>query len=234
MTPIARLRLAILLVAISLSAIAAACSGDSGTQPTPVPKATATVAPTPATTASPELALADPQDVDRAALVALYEATGAANWLNKDNWLSEAPLDEWYGLTVDGNGRVIELALFENQLSGEIPPELGNLSNLQGLYLSDNQLSGQIPSELGSLSSLRPLAIDGNRLTGAIPPELGALSDLLALYLSENPLNGCIPEGLRGIPDNDYYQLGLPICGASGTVPSPSVSPVATPTAGLL
>ena len=112
MTPIARLRLAILLVAISLSAIAAACSGDSGTQPTPaasptpVPKATVTVAPTPATTASPELALPDPQDVDRAALEALYEAAGAANCLNKDNWLSEAPLDEWYGVTVDGNGRV--------------------------------------------------------------------------------------------------------------------------------
>ena len=110
--------------------------------------------------------------------MALYEATSAANWRNNDNWLNEAPLDEWYGVTVDGNGRVIELALFENQLSGEIPPELDSLSNLRGLYLSDNQLNGEIPSKLGSLSSLRLLAIDGNRLTGEIPPELGSLSQL--------------------------------------------------------
>ena len=166
--------------------------------------------------------------------MALYEATGAANWLNYDNWVSEAPLDEWYSVTVDGNGRVIELSLFENQLSGEIPPELGNLSNLQGLYFSGKQLSGEIPSELGSLSNLLNLYLSGNQLSGEIPPELGSLSDLLAAYLSENQFSGCVPEGLRGIPDNDFHQLGLPICGASGTVQLPSVSPAAALPAGLL
>ena len=101
--------------------------------PTPVPTAKATVAPAAAPTAP-----ADPQDIDRAALVALYEATGAANWWNNDNWLSEAPLGDWYGATVDGNERVIELSLFENQLSGEIPPELAVLSDLRWLCLSGN------------------------------------------------------------------------------------------------
>ena len=45
-----------------------------------------------------------------------------------------------------------ELWLTFNQLSGAIPPELGNLANLTVLGLSFNQLSGAIPSELGNLS----------------------------------------------------------------------------------
>ena len=56
-----------------------------------------------------------------------------------------------HGVTTDDNGRVIELDLWNNQLSGEIPPELGNLANLTRLSLSTNQLSGEIPPELGSL-----------------------------------------------------------------------------------
>jgi hypothetical protein len=59
--------------------------------------------------------------------------------------------------------------LYNNQLSGEIPPELGNLSNLQDLRLSNNQLSGPIPSQLGEIQSLQYLFLDHNRLIGTIP-----------------------------------------------------------------
>lgn len=127
------------------------------------------------------------------------------------------------------------LAIDGNRLTGQIPPELVSLSNLQNLYLSGNQLSGEVPPEFGNLSDLVALYRDENRLGGAIPPELGVLSQLRWLYLSENQLNGCVPEGLRGIPDNDFHQLGLPVCGASGTVQAPSVgSVVACPSARLL
>ena len=70
---------------------------------------------------------------DRAALVALYNATGGPNWNSNNNWLSDVPISEWSGVTTDDNGRVTELYLSQNQLTGPIPPELGNLSNLQGL-----------------------------------------------------------------------------------------------------
>ena len=83
-----------------------------------------------------------------AALAALYEATGGANWKNNYNWLSGAPLGEWYGITTDSIGRVIGLDLSGNQLSGEVPPELGSFSNLQWLYLYGNQLSGCVPEGL--------------------------------------------------------------------------------------
>ena len=97
-------------------------------------------------------------------------------------------------------------------MTGEIPPELGGLSNLTGLYLGDNQLTGEIPPELGGLSNLTELVLDGNQLTGEIPPELGGLSNLQRLYLSDNRLTGCVPPRLRDVPDNDLDQLGLPFC----------------------
>ena len=110
---------------------------------------------------------------DRDALVALYNATDGPNWLNNANWGSDRHLSEWDGVATDGNGRVDGLYLSNNQLTGEIPAELGSLSLLTDLYLYTNQLSGEIPAELGSLSNLQVLSLSGNQLSGEIPAELG-------------------------------------------------------------
>ena len=48
-----------------------------------------------------------------AALVALYNATGGANWRNNGNWLSNAPMGEWHGVTTDSDGRVTDLSLYD-------------------------------------------------------------------------------------------------------------------------
>ena len=53
-----------------------------------------------------------------------------------DNWLSDAPLGEWGGVSTNDDGRVTRLHLLGNDLSGEIPAELGSLSNLEALSLS--------------------------------------------------------------------------------------------------
>ena len=55
---------------------------------------------------------------DREALVALYNATDGPNWDSSGNWLSDVPIGEWFGVTTDDNGRVTELRLGDNQLSG--------------------------------------------------------------------------------------------------------------------
>ena len=101
---------------------------------------------------------------DMAALVALYNGTNGANWKTNTNWLSEAPLVslwDWHGVTTDQNGRVTELALASNDLSGTIPAELGerNLTKLQRLDLSENELSGPLPLTLSALSQLSVLDI---------------------------------------------------------------------------
>ena len=85
---------------------------------------------------------------DRAALEALYDTTNGANWANNTNWNSSAPLDQWYGVFTNANGRVTQLVLYGNGLTGSIPSSLGSLTNLLGLSLSNNDLTGSIPSSL--------------------------------------------------------------------------------------
>ena len=97
---------------------------------------------------------------DRAALVALYNATDGANWANNTNWLSNNPLANWYGVTTNA-GRVTTLALDRNNLTGSIPTQLGDLSSLEILRLYQNRLTGSIPPELGNLSNLRHLFLLG-------------------------------------------------------------------------
>ena len=142
----------------------------------------------------------DSVESDRAALVALYHATDGPNWTDNTNWLSEEPLSEWHGVaTKMMPARVTELNLGFNQLTGEIPVELAQLSQLRWLALSDNQLTGEIPVELGNLSQLTVLFLSSNQLTGEIPVELGNLTQLLYLALSGNQLTGEIPAELGNL-----------------------------------
>ena len=136
---------------------------------------------------------------DRAILVDFFDATGGANWTNNSNWLSDRPMREWHGVATDASGRVNGLLFRGNNLSGEILPSLGNLSNLEALAFHRNQLTGPIPSTLGSLSNLELLGLGGNQLTGPIPTTLGNLSKLELLYVYENELVGTIPPGLGNL-----------------------------------
>ena len=145
---------------------------------------------------------------DRAALVALYEATNGPNWVYNDNWLTDAPLGEWHGVSTDASGRVQGLNLLQNGLTGEIPPELGNLANLIVLRLYLDHLTGKIPPELGNLANLRILWLMSNDLTGEIPPELGNLTDLYDLRLASNDLTGEIPPELSNLTDLTWLLLG--------------------------
>jgi hypothetical protein len=99
--------------------------------------------------------------------------------------------------------------LGDNPLSGGIPPELGNLSNLQLLSISQTyQLAGPIPPELGNLSNLQNLYLYSNALTGSIPPELGRLTNLRILYLFSNHLSGAIPPQIWQLRNLEELWLG--------------------------
>ena len=153
---------------------------------------------------------------DRAALVAFHEATNGSRWTRDDNWLTDAPLEEWYGVNTDSDGRVVELSLYTSGniggitgvgLTGSIPPLLGNLDRLRVLNLSLNDLTGQIPPELGNLRSLEKLELSSNDLEGPIPPELGNLTGLKRLELNHNRLSGGIPPGLGDLTELDFLWL---------------------------
>ena len=180
---------------------------------------------------------------DRAALVALYNATGGADWTNNTNWLSNEALSEWHRVETDEDGRVTALRLGVNKLSGEIPAELenltklqelsfsintlsgeipaelrGNLTNLEGLDLLQNTLSGEIPAELGNLTNLQLLYLHSNLLSGEIPVELGGLTNLQSLYLSENALSGEIPVELGNLTNLQLLYLDSNLL--SGKIPA--------------
>ena len=151
---------------------------------------------------------------DRAALIALYNATNGAGWTNKSNWLmSDRPLEQWYGVTTDSAGRVTRLDLSFNGLSGSIPSALGNLTNLTYLRLNGNGLSGSIPTQLGNLTNLIHLYLGNNQLSGEIPSSLGNLTNLTHLFLHPNPLLVCILRVWLNVPINDHkYNPRRPFC----------------------
>jgi hypothetical protein len=119
---------------------------------------------------------------DRLALEALFASCGGAGWERKGGWMTDAGLGEWHGVTVDAEGRVIELDLYNNKLAGPLPSALQQLSALKKLFLYGNKLTGPVPAELGQLGALKYLNLLGN-------PQLSG-QEALRLHLQEhNP--GC-------------------------------------------
>ena len=166
---------------------------------TPVPTATSGPTPAPTATSAPPPTLT-PAEMDRAALMALYEATGGPGWANSAHWASQGPLHQWYGVTVSTRGRVIELSLQENRLTGELPAELGDLPELRNLRLWSNELTGEIPPELARLTELEQFAVGGNRLHGLIPEWLADFRNLSELHISTNSFTGPLPPWLGELP----------------------------------
>ena len=122
-------------------------SGDAPTATDAPAATTATVPPT--VTDAPVPATAPPAasgsaETDREALVAIYNATDGENWNRSDNWLSDAPLDEWEGVTTDDEGRV-------TKLNGKL--DRGDTGGQPANSVPRRQ-PGEIPAELGSLTSL--------------------------------------------------------------------------------
>ena len=144
---------------------------------------------------------------DRAVLELLYHATDGPNWIINRGWLTDER--HWFGVATDHDtGRVYDLRLQNNNLSGPIPPELGQLTHLTGqLELYGNNLSGPIPPGLGQLADLDGLVLSRNNLSGPIPPGLGQLANLTGLYLNDNNLSGPIPPGLGQLANLDYLDL---------------------------
>ncbi len=132
------------------------------------------------------------------ALNTLYISTGGDQWKNRSGWdTGTTPPNvehfaQWHGLAVK-DGDLTRIELSRNNLRGNLPPELGNLSRLRKLSLGRNQLTGGVPSAFGKLASLNILHLKGNWLTG-LPPEIGNLSNLKKLHLGENQLTTLPPE----------------------------------------
>ncbi len=214
-------------------------AGPSATDPTPTPSLLERAAereatpeagpsatdPTPTSAADPTITVDEAAELDRAALVALYEATGGDGWTDNANWLSDSPIGQWSGVTVHATGRVAALALTGNNLVGTVPPELGSLTALAQIDLGGNRLDGCLPANLRG-----QLNIPGSDLAG-LPFCAGDRDALVALYeatggdswtdndgwLSDSPIGQWY--GVTADDSGQVTALGLNDNNLVGTVP---------------
>ena len=168
---------------------------------------------------------------ERAALIALYNATNGDIWVDQSGWKT-APLDadgfampgtegNWFGvfvLTTPTVDQVVKIFLPSNNLNGTIPATMGKLERLQVINLENNRLLGSIPSEIASLGYLEVLNLRHNNLVGSIPQGLGNLGNLQYLDLGENKLIGSIPPELGNLGNLEY--LALPTNMLEGSIPA--------------
>jgi len=136
----------------------------------------------------------------------LYEETDGANWKNNENWLDGEPCqNDWMSSS--------HYECFSGELRTEQQPiccqaSAESLATVVKLDLYDNRLSGTIPPELKNLESMRLLVLDSNSLHGTIPPEIGDMYYLKVLWLQNNALSGTIPTELMkylGAYDEDLH-----------------------------
>jgi Leucine-rich repeat (LRR) protein len=150
---------------------------------------------------------------EKEALFALYNSTNGDSWINKTGWDFNTPVTAWngstgwFGITLTNN-HVRFILLSNNNLTGSIPTQIDQLSELTGFNFSNNKLQGNIPKEIGKLTKMQQISLSNNNLQGAIPPEIGLLENLEILYLAFNRLNNVIPFQISNLSKLQHLMLG--------------------------
>ena len=95
----------------------------------------------------------------------------------------------------------------KNQISGPLPPEWANMTQIQGLSLQDNQISGPLPPQWSRMAKLEELHLDSNLLNGSLPPEWSNMTQLRLLHFPNNQLSGPLPRQWSAMPEQPLLDL---------------------------
>lgn len=143
---------------------------------------------------------------DRTILCYLYECLNGDGWNDNTKWCSDAPLEDWFGITVEGN-RVVEINVDSNGLTGELSSQLGNLDQLRVLNLFNNRIGGSFPTEIWNLTQLEKIDIYYNGLVGSIPTNIGEFTNLIHFDIGNNQFGGPIPDDLFKLTQLEHLAL---------------------------
>ncbi|PIN06696.1 Serine/threonine protein kinase [Handroanthus impetiginosus] len=113
------------------------------------------------------------------------------------------------------------ISVLVNRLTGEIPTELGNMTNLTYLNLEANYFSGPIPPDIGKLTNLKSLILSSNQLTGQLPTSFSGLTNLNDFRINDNNLTGRIPDFMQNW--RQVTRLEMEASGLEGPIP-PNIS----------
>lgn len=155
------------------------------------------------------------EETDRTALIALYNTTDGQNWSRP--WDLNADHKTWGGISVNSDDCVDEISLSNNNLTGEIPPEIGNLTELIWFRAQKNNLTGEIPAEIKNLTLIERIDLSSNNITG-IPAEIKELTTLDYLDLGSNKLEGAFPLQITEL--KSLRSLDLTRNNFSGIIPT--------------
>ena len=140
---------------------------------------------------------------DREALIAFYNATDGPNWTDNTNWCSDAPLDMWYGVTTNSEGRVTGISLSDNGLSGDAGNTLAPLSKLTYLSCYSNSLIGL---DLSANTALTLLYCDNNNLSDL---DLSNNTALTTLWCYSNNLSALDLSGNTALTSLRCYSNNI-------------------------
>jgi len=173
---------------------------------------------------------------DKAALIAFYNAMGGDNWKRNNNWLSDKPLSEWYGITTNQDGCVVIIELDGNFDNNTLSTGGNNLVGklydldfpmLERLLLGNNSLSGVIP-DFTKMPNLKVIGLHNNDLNGVIPnfskipfatelafnhnnlekfPDLSQCPELKRIHFNFNRLAGSLPTSIGNLKKLNHLSV---------------------------
>lgn len=149
----------------------------------------------------------------RAAVV--YYALGGGSWSTSTMWLEESNECEWFGLECEGYTRgdvdsyvpITGIVLDENNLAGELPPEIYGLATLERILMEKNEVSGTLSEDISSLAALKELDLDTNSLSGTLPQSIYDMTEINKIDLDGNRLEGSLSNDVGNLLTLQVLQL---------------------------
>ncbi|KAG4192694.1 hypothetical protein ERO13_A07G169900v2 [Gossypium hirsutum] len=141
------------------------------------------------------------------------------NWRKGDPCVSN-----WTGVICtmpqpDGFLHIQELRMLNLNLTGKLAPKLGQLSNLTVLnFMWNHNITGSIPKEIGNIKSLKFLLLSGNQLTGPLADKLGFLPNFLMFQVDLNQITGSLPKSFVNLISCKHFHMNNN--SISGQIPS--------------